>query len=106
MRSRLALIPDPSPTALGEGRGRGVTSYALGRGVGPSAPPVPYLPMDEATVDAPAVSGSTPPAPRKIERLRDLTPMPWKSGLAAWLGWLFDGLDGYLSGVPGRTSSC
>jgi MFS family permease len=25
--------------------------------------------------------------------LRDLSPEQWKSGLAAWLGWLFDGLD-------------
>jgi MFS family permease len=33
---------------------------------------------------------STPP------RLRDLTPAQWKSGIAAWLGWLFDGLDMHL----------
>jgi MFS family permease len=25
--------------------------------------------------------------------LRDLSPQQWKSGVAAWLGWLFDGLD-------------
>jgi MFS family permease len=30
------------------------------------------------------------------ERLRDLTSAQWKSGLAAWLGWLFDGLDMHL----------
>lgn len=29
-------------------------------------------------------------------RLRDLSPNQWKSGLAAWLGWLFDGLDIHL----------
>ena len=29
-------------------------------------------------------------------RLADLTPAQWKSGLAAWLGWLFDGLDMHL----------
>jgi MFS family permease len=29
-------------------------------------------------------------------RLRDLTPRQWKSGAAAWLGWLFDGLDMHL----------
>lgn len=29
-------------------------------------------------------------------RLRDLTPAQWKSGAAAWLGWLFDGLDMHL----------
>jgi hypothetical protein len=30
---------------------------------------------------------------REVERLRDLSPQQWKSGIAAWLGWLFDGLD-------------
>jgi MFS family permease len=34
--------------------------------------------------------------PSEAATLRELTPMQWKSGLAAWLGWLFDGLDGYL----------
>ena len=29
-------------------------------------------------------------------RLRDLTPDQWKSGIAAWLGWMFDGLDMHL----------
>ncbi|HLK61505.1 MAG TPA: MFS transporter, partial [Chthonomonadaceae bacterium] len=29
-------------------------------------------------------------------RLQDLTPHQIKSGIAAWLGWLFDGLDGTL----------
>jgi MFS family permease len=28
--------------------------------------------------------------------LRDLSPQQWKSGLAAWLGWTFDGLDMHL----------
>jgi MFS family permease len=28
--------------------------------------------------------------------LRDLTARQWKSGIAAWLGWLFDGLDMHL----------
>jgi MFS family permease len=28
--------------------------------------------------------------------LRDISPSQWKSGLAAWLGWLFDGLDMHL----------
>ncbi|PYQ19105.1 MAG: MFS transporter [Acidobacteria bacterium] len=29
-------------------------------------------------------------------RLSELTPAQWKSGIAAWLGWLFDGLDMHL----------
>src|SRR5258708_8160445 len=33
------------------------------------------------------------PRSRDAERLRDLSPQQWKSGIAAWLGWLFDGLD-------------
>jgi MFS family permease len=33
---------------------------------------------------------------RDITRLRDLSPQQWKSGVAAWLGWLFDGLDMHL----------
>jgi len=34
--------------------------------------------------------------PEKISRLRDLSPQQWKSGVAAWLGWMFDGLDMHL----------
>src|SRR5215218_2596488 len=33
---------------------------------------------------------------REATRLRDLSPRQWKSGIAAWLGWLFDGLDMHL----------
>jgi MFS family permease len=32
----------------------------------------------------------------RVTRLRDLSPQQWKTGVAAWLGWLFDGLDMYL----------
>ena len=28
--------------------------------------------------------------------MRDLSAQQWKSGVAAWLGWLFDGLDMHL----------
>ena len=31
-----------------------------------------------------------------VTRLRDLSSQQWKSGIAAWLGWLFDGLDMHL----------
>src|SRR6187399_3098915 len=32
----------------------------------------------------------------KIVHLRDISSTQWKSGLAAWLGWFFDGLDMHL----------
>ncbi len=32
----------------------------------------------------------------EAKSLQDLTPQQWKSGIAAWLGWLFDGLDMHL----------
>jgi predicted MFS family arabinose efflux permease len=37
------------------------------------------------------------PAPRREARtLRELSPQQWKSGIAAWLGWMFDGLELHL----------
>jgi predicted MFS family arabinose efflux permease len=48
---------------------------------------------------------STPPSPGpfgpasaggEVTRLRDLSPQQWRSGIAAWLGWFFDGLDMHL----------
>ena len=37
------------------------------------------------------------PAPaREATHLRELTPQQWKSGIAAWLGWMFDGLELHL----------
>ena len=33
---------------------------------------------------------------QEVTSLRDLSPQQWKSGIAAWLGWLFDGLDMHL----------
>lgn len=37
-----------------------------------------------------------PAAPREATRLSELSPRQWKSGVAAWLGWLFDGLELHL----------
>jgi len=37
-----------------------------------------------------------PAATREATTLRELSPRQWKSGIAAWLGWLFDGLDMHL----------
>ena len=31
-----------------------------------------------------------------MPRIRDLSPHQWKTGAAAWLGWLFDGLELHL----------
>src|SRR4026208_1616615 len=39
-----------------------------------------------------AKSGAEPEA----TNLSELSPQQWKSGIAAWLGWLFDGLDMHL----------
>lgn len=36
------------------------------------------------------------PAPREARSLRELSPQQWKSGIAAWLGWMFDGLELHL----------
>lgn len=35
-------------------------------------------------------------APREAQRLRDISPQQWKSGIAAWLGWMFDGMEMHL----------
>src|SRR5262245_57201164 len=44
-----------------------------------------------------ATTSSEPVEPisagRDVSRLRDLSPQQWKAGIAAWLGWLFDGMD-------------
>src|SRR5512143_1680717 len=36
------------------------------------------------------------PSDQNVTSLKDLSPQQWKSGIAAWLGWLFDGLDMHL----------
>src|SRR5579871_4252494 len=53
--------------------------------------------------DRRASRGSEPTMSLQVEStesedrgLRDLSAAQWKSGLAAWLGWLFDGLDMHL----------
>ena len=51
---------------------------------------------DETNVSPPAATGISPVQPQEVSRLRDLSPQQWKSGIAAWLGWLFDGLDMHL----------
>jgi hypothetical protein len=51
---------------------------------------------DETIVSPPAATAVSPLQPQEVSRLRDLSPQQWKSGIAAWLGWLFDGLDMHL----------
>lgn len=47
---------------------------------------------------------SPAPSPNaEAKHLRDLSPQQWKSGIAAWLGWLFDGLDMHLYGLVAST---
>jgi MFS family permease len=43
-----------------------------------------------------ATPGSAPATPAEARTLRELSPAQVKSGIAAWLGWLFDGLDMHL----------
>ena len=43
-----------------------------------------------------SVPHPNPSPPQEVSRLRDVSPQQWKSGLAAWLGWMFDGLDMHL----------
>jgi MFS family permease len=47
-------------------------------------------------VNTPSASEKVGLAPVEATRLRDLSPQQWKSGIAAWLGWTFDGLDMHL----------
>src|SRR5581483_10379850 len=42
------------------------------------------------------IGGSDASTRHGIGGLRVLSPYQWKSGIAAWLGWLFDGLDMHL----------
>jgi MFS family permease len=39
---------------------------------------------------------TAPPPATEVHGLSQITGQQWKSGIAAWLGWLFDGLDMYL----------
>ncbi len=51
--------------------------------------------MSETILPTPGLPAAAPEA----KHLRDLTPQQRKTGLAAWLGWLFDGLDMHLYGL-------
>lgn len=51
--------------------------------------------MNKSNPNSKAVAPSAA-EPREIHSLRELSPQQWRSGAAAWLGWLFDGLDMHL----------
>ncbi len=51
--------------------------------------------MNSPTLSPPPASSQPAPG-REVKNIRDLSPQQWKSGIAAWLGWLFDGLDMHL----------
>jgi hypothetical protein len=38
----------------------------------------------------------SPAPPREATRLSEINPQQWKSGLAAWFGWMFDGMELHL----------
>ncbi len=48
----------------------------------------PVPPVEPRPVDSEA-----PKSNADAQTLRDISPAQWKSGIAAWLGWTFDGLD-------------
>src|SRR3954462_11218903 len=50
--------------------------------------------MSSPPAMTPAPVGARPR--QEATRLRELSPQQWKSGIAAWLGWLFDGLELHL----------
>ena len=50
-------------------------------------------------VNSPAATTGSPAsteAAAAVQHIRELLPQQWRSGIAAWLGWLFDGLDMHL----------
>ena len=54
--------------------------------------------MSQEPSFSPSAGTFAPPssAPAEARSLKELSPSQWKSGIAAWLGWLFDGLDLHL----------
>src|SRR5215831_10521899 len=52
--------------------------------------------MRTTNVSATAPAAIAANAPTEITRLRDISATQWRSGVAAWLGWAFDGLDMHL----------
>lgn len=52
--------------------------------------------LSSRVLQTPLTAPGAAVAQKQAESLKDLSPQQWKSGIAAWLGWLFDGLDMHL----------
>ena len=52
--------------------------------------------MNSPTLPSPPAREPAVAPAREVKSLRELSAQQWKSGIAAWLGWLFDGLDMHL----------
>jgi|ERR1051326_16164 MFS family permease len=52
--------------------------------------------METTGVNVSASVAAAPAAPAEITSLGQISKAQWRSGLAAWLGWTFDGLDMHL----------
>jgi MFS family permease len=55
---------------------------------------MPSVTSDRAAENVLSYGSTTPVG--EAAHLRDLSPTQWKAGIAAWLGWMFDGLDMHL----------
>ena len=54
------------------------------------------MPETTASKIAEGTDGNRAGRGPEAQRLRDISPQQWRSGIAAWLGWTFDGLDMHL----------
>ncbi len=52
--------------------------------------------FDPITTETVPPDSNLPRQAMEARSLREITPQQWRSGLAAWLGWMFDGLDMHL----------
>src|SRR5690242_9972694 len=52
--------------------------------------------MEATPTNAPAIEPSTAASAPEITHVRQLSKAQWRSGIAAWLGWTFDGLELHL----------
>jgi MFS family permease len=52
--------------------------------------------MSQETTTKGTVASPNKDDSNESKSLKDISPRQWKSGIAAWLGWLFDGLDMHL----------